>query len=41
MRAGAAAEVFRECSLKLVEELQEALPGVDFGPERVYFTHGL
>lgn len=38
MHAGsAAAAVFRECSLKLVEELQEALPGVDFSPEREYF----
>ena len=33
--------IFRECSLKLVDELQEALPGVDFSAERAYFTAGL
>ena len=42
LHAGSAAvEVFRECSLKLVDELQEALPGVDFSAERAYFTAGL
>lgn len=41
LHAGSAAvEVFRECSLKLVDELQEALPGVDFSAERAYFTQG-
>lgn len=42
LHAGSAAvEVFRECYLKLVDELQEALPGVDFSAERAYFTAGL